>query len=103
MLVDFEYIVKFLQYSLNLNTLDTYSEAYEYSNDTNSDYVKIVQAIDLLDSVDPDMITNFKQETLDKNTAQLNEFVTKLRLKYQHELKELTNYDIQNLLSRVMY
>lgn len=103
MLVDFEYIVKFLQYSLNLNTLDTYSEAYEYSNDTNSDYVKIVQAIDLLDSVDPDMIINFKQETLDKNSAQLNEFVTKLRLKYQHELKELTNYDIQNLLSRVMY
>lgn len=103
LLVDFGYIVKFLQYSLNLNTLDTYSDAFEYSNDTNSDYVKIVQAIDLLDSVDHDVITNFNQEKLDHNSAKLNEFVTKLRLKYQHELKELTNYDIQNLLSRVVY
>ncbi|RCK65197.1 Protein transport protein tip20 [Candida viswanathii] len=91
--IDFEYIIKVLQHHLHFNT----EEGVDYSNDLNPNYVRIAQAVDLMDSVDPDIVRRYKKMEKKLDAKFLND----LRLKYQHELKELSNYDLNNLLIRI--
>lgn len=93
LILDFEYIIKILQHHLHFNT----DQGAEYSNDLNPDYIKVAQAIDFMDSVDEDTIRKYKK--MEKKLD--NRFLNDLRLKYEHELKELNNYDINDLLFRI--
>lgn len=93
LILDFEYIIKILQHHLHFNT----DEGADYSNDLNPDYIKIAQAIDLMDSVDEETVRKYKVREKKLDTVFLNE----LRLKYQHELKELNYHDISNILNRI--
>lgn len=93
LILDFEYIIKILQHHLHFNT----DQGAEYSNDLNPDYIKVAQAIDFMDSVDEDTIRKYKKIEKKLDYAFLND----LRLKYEHELKELNNYEINDLLFRI--
>ncbi|KAL6451655.1 LOW QUALITY PROTEIN: TIP20 Protein transport protein TIP20 [Candida maltosa Xu316] len=93
LITDFEYMVKSLQYPLHFNA----DEGAEYSNDHNDKYLKIVQALDLMESIDPSVIREYKRKS-DKLDAK---FIEDVRTKYTHRLKELNNYDINNLLIRI--
>ncbi|KAI5964212.1 uncharacterized protein KGF55_002154 [Candida pseudojiufengensis] len=97
LIIDFNYLIQSLQYQLLLNTTKnrrssttSTSEVIEeeFSNDFNQKYIKVVQSIDLLDSLVEIPI----RKPID---------VQKLRSNYNHELNELSDYEIKDLINRI--
>ncbi|RLV93534.1 DNA damage response protein kinase DUN1 [Spathaspora sp. JA1] len=78
LIVDFSYIVNETHVELLLNSDD------EFSNDGNENYVKLVQAIDLLDSMCGREVPPVEQ----------------LRDGYEHKLEKLTDDEVTDLLER---
>ncbi|KAI5962030.1 hypothetical protein CANMA_003682 [Candida margitis] len=95
---DFNYLVSSLHVTLLLNTRRSSSitrlEDYPMSNDNNRSYVKVVQAIDVLDSVSSEMTSDIKRQE--------GNAIDKLRQDYTHGIDALNNAEIKDLLNRLV-
>ncbi|KAI5968185.1 hypothetical protein KGF57_000234 [Candida theae] len=93
---DFNYLVSFLHATLLLNTRRSSSitrfDDYTLSNDGNRSYVKVVQAIDVLDSVSSSKAAMIRTQ---RNA------LDKLRSDYGHGIDALSNGEVLDLLGRI--
>ncbi|KAI3404735.2 hypothetical protein KGF56_002438 [Candida oxycetoniae] len=106
LIVDFSYLIKSLQSPLLLNSRSRSTSSsiphdattitastQQLSSDENESYVKIVQAIDLLDSMDIEKAILLKKQS--------DKIIDELRLEYGHKLQHLKTSEIRDLLSRL--
>ncbi|CAI5759797.1 unnamed protein product [Candida verbasci] len=85
-----KYQLKYLS-KIQMHILETYYESIQESNDDNIKYIKLVQAIDLLDSLKDVDVSKYRDD------GNIGDF----RGEYDHKLNQLTNYDIKSLLIRL--
>lgn len=97
LIIDFNYLISSLHVTLLLNTRRLSSitrfDDYSMSNDNNRSYVKVVQAIDVLDSISLSVAADIKRQ---------NEAIDQLRLDYGHGIGALSTAEIKDLLNRLV-
>lgn len=97
LILDFNYLVSSLHATLLLNTRRLSSitrlDDNSLSNDGNRGYVKVVQAIDILDSVLPSLAAEIKHQ---------DRAIDNLRKDYGHGIGAMKNSEIKDLLNRII-
>ncbi|CAL1191243.1 unnamed protein product [Candida parapsilosis] len=97
LILDFNYLVSSLHATLLLNTRRSSSitrlDDNSLSNDGNRGYVKVVQAIDILDSVSPSLAAEIKHQ---------DRAIDNLRKDYGHGIGAMKNSEIKDLLNRII-
>ncbi|CAK9441590.1 uncharacterized protein LODBEIA_P54580 [Lodderomyces beijingensis] len=100
LIVDFGYVITSLQYALSLNSRRTSvvsGDTRPLSSDDNEMYVKVAQAIDLLDSMEVERAKKLSK-TSDSDSGEMKA----LRSEYGHHLSQFSNADIKDLLGRIV-
>ena len=97
LILDFNYLASSLHATLLLNTRRLSSitrlDDNSLSNDGNRGYVKVVQAIDILDSVLPSLAAEIKHQ---------DRAIDNLRKDYGHGIGAMKNSEIKDLLNRII-
>ncbi|CAK9686358.1 unnamed protein product [Candida parapsilosis] len=97
LILDFNYLASSLHATLLLNTRRSSSitrlDDNSLSNDGNRGYVKVVQAIDILDSVSPSLAAEIKHQ---------DRAIDNLRKDYGHGIGAMKNSEIKDLLNRII-